>query len=398
MSTITSEPEASLASAIFTSHLHPTPSWLIADHIQPSGREETWRFTPVRRFLPLMAAGQDGDSPLRVSLPDGVTSRHIETEAARAASFDAPVDLVAARAVQRARRTMLVEVPAEAVPDGPIELTVEGQGGTAYVHLLVDIGHHAQVTIVLRHVGVAHYASKVEVHAGEGSHVDVVSVQDWAPGAVHGGQVSVRVGRDARVRTIQASVGAGDVRLVERAEFAGPGGNLEQLGLYFVQAGQHVEHRLLVDHNHPRTVSHVDYRGALQGKGAHSVWIGDVLIRKNAVDIETYETNKNLMLTEGCQADSVPNLEIETGEIRGAGHSSSTGRFDDEQLFYLRSRGIPEEQARRLVVEGFFLDIIRRIGVPAIEQRLTEALNAQLASIDGVAHEALLVDRAEGQQ
>ena len=101
----------------------------------------------------------------------------------------------------------------------------------------------------------------------------------------------------------------------------------------------------------------------MQGNGAHSVWVGDVLIRKVAEGIETFETNRNLVLTDGCRADSVPNLEIETGEIEGAGHASATGRFDDEQLFYLQSRGITEDEARRLVVHGFFADIIRKIGV-----------------------------------
>ncbi|MGB3956097.1 MAG: Fe-S cluster assembly protein SufD [Brooklawnia sp.] len=391
MSTITSDPRPGIASTQFTSHLHPEPSWQLADHFVPTGREETWRFTPVKRFQTLIDASVDGELEVRTSLPEGVTSRRISPQQARELSFDAPVDIVAARAVTGASAgAVLVEVPAGATPSEPLVVELHGDGRDAAVHLLVDIAHQAEVTVVLRHTGSARLAAKVEVHVGEGAQVDIVSVQDWDAGAVHGGQFSVLVGRDAKVRTIQASVGHGDVRLVERAEYAGPGGELEQLGIYFVQSGQHVEHRLLVDHNHPRTVSHVDYRGALQGKGAHSVWIGDVMIRKNAVDIETYESNKNLMLTEGCQADSVPNLEIETGEIRGAGHSSSTGRFDDEQLFYLRSRGIPEEQARRLVVEGFFLDIIRRIGVPQIESRLTEALNAQLASIDGITHEAML--------
>lgn len=398
MSTITSEPVSRIATTSFTSHLHPTPSWLIDDHVKPTGREETWRFTPVKRFAPLMVSAPGGDLVWQAELPTGVTIRTVSPDRAREFSYDAPVDLVAARAVAEVSQVLLVEVPAAALVEEPVVLTIEGQGQTGHGHLLVDIGRHAQVTLVLQHRGVARFGSKVEVHAGEGAQVDIVSVQDWSAGSLHAGQVSVQVGRDAKVRTIQASVGAGDVRLVERAEYTGSGGNLEQLGIYFVQAGQHVEHRLLIDHNHPRTVSHVDYRGALQGKGSHSVWIGDVLIRKTALDIETYESNKNLMLTEGCQADSVPNLEIETGEIRGAGHSSSTGRFDDEQLFYLRSRGIPEDQARRLVVEGFFLDIIRRIGVPAIEARLTQALNAQLASIDGMAHEAMLDDQREDQR
>ena len=161
--------------------------------------------------------------------------------------------------------------------------------------------------------------------------------------------------------------------------YDGPGGAAELLGLYFADEGQHIEHRLFVDHTAPKTKSHVVYKGALQGQGAHTVWVGNVLIRKVAEGIETYEENRNLVLTDGCQADSVPNLEIETGEIEGAGHASATGRFDDEQLFYLRSRGIAEEEARRLVVHGFFNDLIRKIGVPALEEKLIATVEAELA-------------------
>ena len=151
------------------------------------------------------------------------------------------------------------------------------------------------------------------------------------------------------------------------------------LGLYFADDGQHIEHRLFVDHTAPNTKSHVVYKGALQGKGAHTVWIGNVLIRKIAEGIETFEENRNLVLTDGCHADSVPNLEIETGEIEGAGHASAIGRFDDEQLFYLRSRGIEEDEARRLVVHGFFNDLIRKIGVPQIEEQLFATVETELA-------------------
>jgi Fe-S cluster assembly protein SufD len=187
-----------------------------------------------------------------------------------------------------------------------------------------------------------------------------------------------RVGRDATLRHVAVAFGGDVVRMNTSVEYDGPGGEAELLGLYFADAGQHLEHRLFLDHNAPRTKSNVDYKGALQGKGAHSVWIGDVLIRKIAEGIETYESNRNLVLTDGCQADSVPNLEIETGEILGAGHASTTGRFDDQQLFYLQSRGIEEDEARRLVVHGFFADIIKKIGVPQIEERLLNTVEAEL--------------------
>jgi Fe-S cluster assembly protein SufD len=117
----------------------------------------------------------------------------------------------------------------------------------------------------------------------------------------------------------------------------------------------------------------------LQGTGAHAVWVGDVLIRPEALGIKTFELNRNLVLTDGARADSVPNLEIETGEILGAGHASATGRFDDEQLFYLQTRGIPEDQARRLVVRGFFASLINKLGVPELVGRLGAAVERELA-------------------
>ncbi len=196
---------------------------------------------------------------------------------------------------------------------------------------------------------------------------------------MHLGRDSIRVGRDASVKHTAISFGGDVVRMHANVEYAGPGGSAELLGLYFADAGQHLEHRLFVDHNAPKTKSNVLYKGALQGNGAHTVWIGNVLIRKVAEGIETYEENRNLVLTEGGQADSVPNLEIETGEIEGAGHASATARFDDEQLFYLRSRGVSEKEARRLVVHGFFNDLIRRVGVPSIEEHLLQTVEAELA-------------------
>src|SRR5699024_2041262 len=143
-------------------------------------------------------------------------------------------------------------------------------------------------------------------------------------------------------------------------------------------AGQHIEHRTFVDHNTPRNISNVLYKGALQGSSARTVWIGDVLIRKAAEGTDSYEKNQNLVLTDGARAVSVPNLEIETGVIEGAGHASSTGRFDDEHLFYLMSRGIPEKIARQLVVRGFLNEVVQKIQVPSIEEALSEELEREL--------------------
>ncbi len=373
---------AAVSAAVETvaSHLHPVASYDLADHPLPTGREEVWRFTPLKRLRGLLQGGDArGEVEVAVDAPAGVSVSRIGAEEARALGGTAPVDRVAALAAAHAAHVTLVDVAAEAQLDAPVVITVTGTGAErAYGNLVVRVGAFAKAIVVLEHRGSAVYAGNTTLLVGDGAQVEFAGLQLWDDDAVHGGQTSIVVGRDAEVRTIAASLGGDLVRLVETAEYSGPGGSVEQLGLYFVDADQHIEHRLFVDHNAPHTRSNVDYRGALQGAGAHSVWIGDVLIRKVAEGIETYESNKNLVLTDGCRADSVPNLEIETGDIAGAGHASTTGRFDDEQLFYLRSRGIDEAEARRLVVHGFFADIIRRIGVAGVEERLLAAVEAEL--------------------
>ncbi len=391
---MTAVPNVAEAIETVASHLHPVTSFDLADHPVPNGREEVWRFTPIKRLRGLLE-GTPSDACLdwNSQLPAGVVSSRITSDEVRELGVLAPVDRPSALAANLSDGAVKIEIPAGLELDEPIVVTLSGTDADALVYgqIVFVAGANSSATVVLRHVGSARYASSVSILVGDGATLNFVGLQEWENDAVHVGHVGLRIGRDARVRTVAASLGGDLVRLVETAEYDGPGGELEQFGLYFVDAGQHIEHRLFVDHNAPHTMSNVDYRGALQGEGARSVWVGDVLIRKVAEDISTYESNKNLVLTDGCRADSVPNLEIETGEIQGAGHSSTTGRFDDEQLFYLRSRGIPEEEARRLVVHGFFADIIRRIGVPQIEASLLETIERELeqtigapASIDKV--------------
>ena len=380
-----------VAGAIETieSHLHPEPSYDIEKHPMPSGREEIWRFSPIKVLKPLLKEGEIADGlDWSGDVPEGVEWKTLTSEQGRELAIEPPVDRISAIAAARSAATQYLKVPAEAVINEPIVFIGNGKGGHAAESFVAEFGPHSKATLVLRFEGSAQYACKYDFRVADGAEINLVYVNDWAGDTVHAGQISLEVGRDARVRTVHATMGGRALRIAERARYAGPGGELEQFGLYFADAGQDVEHRMFVDHNAPNTKSNVDYRGALQGKGAHSVWIGDVLIRKVALGIETYESNKNLVLTEGCQADSVPNLEIETGDIAGAGHASSTGRFDDNQLFYLMSRGITEEESRRLIVHGFFNDIIRRIGVPQIEKKLYEQVERELELVHGSTNSA----------
>lgn len=386
---------SNVAQAVETvaSHLHPVGSFEVDAHPVPSGREEVWRFTPIRRLTPLLTGGpSDGGLTWKYDPPAGVRVRTVSTEEAVREGTATPLDRPAALAVAHAEQAVVIEVAPEAELAEPLMIQLTGEEAEQLVwgHLVLRVGPYAKATVVFEHTGTARYASSLSVHVGEGAQLDLVSLQLWDDTALHTGQISSRVARDAQLRSFQASLGGDVVRLVETVEFEGPGGEVEMTGVYFVSGqplgtggrrpavGQHIEHRLFIDHNAPETRSRVDYRGALQGEGAHSVWVGDVLIRKVAEDIDTYESNRNLVLTDGCRADSVPNLEIETGEIQGAGHASATGRFDDEQVFYLMSRGIPEVEARKLVVRGFFAELLGKVPVESVRERLGDAIEARL--------------------
>jgi len=350
----------------------------------PTGREEIWRFTPLKRLRDLhKEAPLDGDDfTIEVDAPAGVTAQSVPSaDSARGVSGYVPVDRVSARAWAASTSVFEITIPAEAEIAEPTTVRLTGGGieHAAAGHLLVRAGRFSKSVVIVDYNGSATWAENIEVVLEDGAELTFVTVQDWNDDSVHVVTQHARVGRDATFKHVAVSLGGDVVRASTSADYVGTGGSVEMLGVYFADAGQHIEHRLFADHTAPKTKSDVLYKGALQGQGAHTVWIGNVLIRKEAQGIDTFEQNDNLVLTDGAMADSVPNLEIETGDIEGAGHASTTGRFDDQHLFYLQSRGIPAEEARRLVVHGFFNDIIRRIGVPSLQERLTASIEDELA-------------------
>ncbi|MGB8650276.1 MAG: Fe-S cluster assembly protein SufD [Mycobacteriales bacterium] len=343
-----------------------------------TGREEDWRFTPLARMRGLHdgTAAVTGVLPVTVTAPAGVTVEPVGPDHPLVGSALTPADKPAALAMRDFKEGQLVTITGE-VPE-PVVLRFEGTGEVSYGHVVVDVAPFASAVVVLEHRGDATHAGGVELRVGDGASLTLVSLQEWDDTAVHLSAQAALLGRDARLRSVVVTLGGDLVRLNPTVRYAAPGGEAELLGLAFADAGQHLEHRLLVDHAVPQCRSRVTYKSAVQGTEAHTVWIGDVLIRAQATGTDTYELNRNLLLTPEARADSVPNLEIETGEIAGAGHASATGRFDDEQLFYLQSRGIAPDEARRIVVLGFFTEILQQIGVPALEERLVEAIEKEL--------------------
>ncbi len=355
----------------------------------PGGRDELWRFTPLKRLRGLHdgTAPATGTAAITVSEHPAVTVETVGRGDERLGQGGVPADRVAAQAFSSFDSATVVTVARDTELAEPIEIIVTGpgEGAVAYGHLQIRVEELSRATVVVDLRGSGTYADNVEIIVGDAAAVGVIWIADWADDMVHVSSHHARLGKDAVFAHVNVTLGGDVVRTSATVRFDAPGGDAQLLGTYFADDGQFFESRLLVDHSQPNCKSDVLYKGALQGDpdskrpDAHTVWIGDVLIRAEASGTDTYEANRNLVLTDGARADSVPNLEIETGEIAGAGHASATGRFDDEQLFYLRARGIPEDQARRLVVRGFFGEIIAKIAVPEVRERLTHAIERELA-------------------
>ncbi|WP_129659532.1 Fe-S cluster assembly protein SufD [Rothia uropygialis] len=362
-------------------------SFDVADFSLPNGREEEWRFTPIKKIARLFedAASEevDGAPAAKVSF-DGPKSwlagKLAQGEGPRDTVLQ-PSDRAAVVGSANAPEALHVRVPDNEERREPVTVRIEGQSASARSnnHLVVEAGANSHSTVVIEHTGSAVHNGNVEVIVGQGATLTVISLQRWNNDTLHVGQHDAEVGKDAHYKHINVTLGGDVVRLNSNVRFADEGANAQLFGLYFADSGQHLEHRSFVDHNAPRNTSNVLYKGALQGEKAHTVWVGDVLIQKSAEGTDSYEKNQNLVLTDGARADSVPNLEIETGIIEGAGHASTTGQLDDEHLWYLMARGIPEKQARRLVVRGFLYEIIQQIRVSELEDSLMDALEDELA-------------------
>ncbi len=354
-------------------------SVLTTNYLTPTGREEAWRFTPLKRLRGLhdgsATPGQRHSLVTKTALPTGV--RFVRESLNPLASTE---DVIIERVRESATDVAHLSIAPNTQVNEAIFLSRSlGALDTAeFSRVRISLGSHAKATVIVENIGDTVLAEDLEISVAAGASLTFVSLQEFDSNSVYTAKHHAVVDKDASFKSITVTVGGDVVRILPTVEFIAPGASAELLGVYFATTGQFFEHRMHVDHAVPNAKSRVNYKGALAGKDAHTVWIGDVLIRAVAEGTDTYELNRNLLLTDGARADSVPNLEIETGEIVGAGHASTTGRFDDEQLFYLMSRGITMENARRLVVRGFFNEIISEIGDEAVQERLMDRIDGEL--------------------
>ncbi|MEO7147276.1 MAG: Fe-S cluster assembly protein SufD [Terrimesophilobacter sp.] len=357
-------------------------SYDFADFEKVTGFEAEWKYTPIRDLSAVLDGTLDGGRyeytvDVDTELSDGILVDWVGRTDSRIGTVGRPEERASANAWSTFNEAVMVSVSGDELAEVTIDRTAFGSTARA-AHLFIDAQPNSNGIVVLNNSGSALLSENVEISVGDGAKLTVVSVQEWDHGATHLASHFARLGKDATLRHVVVSLSGSIVRVNTNAHLVGEGSSVELFGVYFADAGEHLEQQTFVNHDAPHSKSRVSYRGALQGKNARTVWIGDVLIQPSAPATDSYEENRNLLLTDGTRADSVPNLEIETGEIAGAGHASASGRFDDEQLFYLASRGIPEDEARRLVVRGFLSTIIQKIGVPMVEKRLQDAIEAEL--------------------
>ena len=360
-------------------------SYEVTDFEAVTGREVEWKYTPIPKIQPLLADRVEGSAyDPAVSLGDGTTVEWVDRTDARVGSAGKPEERASAAAWSSVEQALAITVTGEEHSTTTVDRSALGSDARA-AHTVITATRHSVGTVILLGSGEAMFSENVEIVVEDGASLTVVTVQEWAADAVHLASHFAEVGRDATLKHVVVSLGGDVVRVNPSVHLSSEGGSVELYGAYFADAGQYLEQQVFVNHDAPNTVSRVTYKGALQGEGAHTVWIGDVLIRPTASGTDSYEQNRNLLLTDGARADSVPNLEIETGDIAGAGHASASGRFDDEQLFYLQARGIEEHDARRLVVLGFLAEVVQKIGSPELESRLQAAIETELAGPSGKA-------------
>jgi len=353
----------------------------VSDFPEITNRQEIWRYLPTDKLRGLSeeVMGELAESEIHTELAPGTSMRWVDSTDALVGSAGLPEERVSAAAWTNASKTLVIEVEAEATSTEASFVKVAPTAAEAKaLHVVVSVGKHASATIALDHIGQGVLGENVEIILGDGAQLNFVSLQEWEQGSTHISTQFAKLGRDSNLKHVVVTMGGDLVRVVPSVTLSSAGAEVNMYGVYLAGSGNYFEHRPYVDHIAANCISNVAYKGALQGAGAHTVWVGDVLIRESAVGTKTYELNRNLLLTDGARADSVPNLEIETGKIEGAGHASASGRFDDEQLFYLMARGVDEEQAKKLVVRGFLSEVIQKVGIETIEERLISAIETEL--------------------
>jgi Fe-S cluster assembly protein SufD len=397
----------------------------LSDLAWPTPRDEDWRHTNPRRIAldrPMPRGSLDAQGATAVAPPEGgivaavgdALGAHarvvdgafagVELSAAAAEAGVVVTDLATAAAehpeLVREHLGAIVEpdevfaaanlagftagvfvyVPDDVELEAPLAVTVQvTTAGTVLPRVLAVLGARSKARLYVNHAGSAEASvvEVVELAVGEGASLETVSSQDWGPGVAHVANHRASVGRDAMYQSLEVTLGGDTVYVRPNVGLDGVGASGELLGVYFGSEGQQFEHRSQIHHNASHTQSVSVYKGALQGR-SRATWFGNIRIEKHAKATVSDETNRNLILTEGAKADSIPFLEIETADVLSCGHHSSVGQVDELQLFYLESRGIPREEAARLLVYGFFAEVLGSVDLPGVSDTVLAEIEEEV--------------------
>lgn len=380
----------------------------------PTAAEELWRYTPIGHLdlssyrLPSASPGAaevPTDSLLADAVAGGaalvvtVDGRLVQAVVGDAAAKQGvtvglavdeielvdPPDPDALTALHDAfvSEIVVIRVPDGVVVEGPVVVVQRftGTGVAAFPHLVVSAGATSEVTVVDHWTsgdGPAFVSPVVDVRTGEGAHVSYVSVQELGPEVWQTAHLLLAPGRDAELRAWVVALGGEYARVYAAADLAGQGGHAEIFGLYFGEGHQEHDFRSLQDHRASRSKSNLLLKGAVTDD-AHGVYTGLIKVREGAKATDSFLANRNLVLGEGAHVDSVPNLEIvNENDIRSCGHASATGPVDEEHIFYLESRGVPTEAAERLIIFGFFDEIVASVPLQGLQDPLRRVLRRKL--------------------
>ena len=424
----------------------PGPDWLVdrrvaaaerlADVEWPTAAEEIWRYSRIgeldlSRFRPVPAAqmGEPGDEPAPgggpiaaeagersglVVVRNGRVVHHaldpaLEAKGVRVcgiatceldelasslgACSDASPDAFTVLHDAFLAGGAFVKVPRGVVVEQPIVVLhwSEGDGLASFPHTLVVAEEGAEVTVFDRYGSTdtgsgttGHLADAVvELIVGDNAHVRYLSVQEHGPRTWQIALQRAHLGRDASLKSSVVALGGDYARLRSESLLSGQGAESDLTAVYFGDGGQMLDFRTLQDHDAPNTRSDLLFKGAVEDI-AQSVYSGLIRIRKHAQKSNAFQTNRNLVLTEGAEAKSVPNLEIEADDVK-CSHASTVGPVDEDQLYYLATRGVPPEEAERLIVLGFFDDVFDRLPVPSLVAPLRRSVVEKIEHRDPIA-------------
>lgn len=358
----------------------------------PTKKTEAWRFTPVRSVVEAELPRAQGDAPsLRSPAPDGVTARSLrDVLESEPELLEGRLDLAGPPEHFAALNTALftdglwIDVPAGTIVEQPIEIEhATGLQGVGYPRILVTVGEGAEVALIENYAGRATGQltnSVVEIDLSRNAKVNHVRVHEDA--GLHVGRVDIRQAADSRYGSTVVTLGGALLRFDVRCLLAGRGAECQLDGAYFADRNDHVDHHTLVEHQAAHCRSEQTYRGIASGT-ATAVFDGIVVVHRDAQKTEAHQENRNLLLSETATVHTKPHLEIDADDVI-CSHGATVGALDEDQLFYLRTRGVPEALANAMLTYAFVESIIDRVAHEPTRARMQEALLARIPHADEI--------------